>query len=659
MKFLLEIGVEEVPDWMLPSAIEHLRTKIAELLGPKIALAEATPRRLAVVIDRIAEREKDRTEIVKGPPVAAPVQAVEGFARKHGVTAADLKPDGSYYHLTKNIPGRATKEILTKELPGIILGIPWPKTMLWPGKGGERFIRPIRWMVCLLGKEIVSIEINGVVAGDKTFGHRQIGPKLRDGSPKPIKVSISTYEKALEKAGVILRATKRREKILGEVGPDAAKAPALVDAHTYLNEWPTALRGSFSGDYLSLPEEVLETVMRHHQKYFAVRGDDGKLQPEFIAVMNRKDDPEGLIRAGNERVLRARFNDARFFYEVDQKRTLDERVEDLKAVTFHKDIGSYYEKMERMVAMCSAPEEIRAARLCKADLTTEMVKEFPELQGIVGGLYAEAQGESPEVAKAIYEHYRPLSMDDAIPSTELGQRIALVDKLDTLRQMFEIGQIPSGSRDPFALRRASQGLVRLRTEGVVRLMIEGAESMETLPGTDYVFLKFHHPDWPAFIRERIVHYLRDVKGYKYDEVNAVLAAGLSNLKDVSARLSAVASVRTTPNFEPLAAAFKRIKNILKQAGAVTESDGVNPVLLETGHEAQLHSEFLRVKSQLSGDYATQLATIATLRPAVDAFFDKVMVNVEDTAVRRNRLSLLATMLREFSKIADFSEIVTG
>ncbi len=465
-------------------------------------------------------------------------------------------------------------------------------------------------------------------SGDTTRGHRQLGKK------KPLKVSIASYEKTLEKNGVILRASKRREKIIAEVGQENA----LVDLHVYLNEWPTALHGTFSPDYLSLPEEVLETVMRHHQKYFAVRGEDGHLKPEFIAVMNRKDDPEDLIRQGNERVLRARFNDARFFYEFDQKKKLADRLEDLKHVTFHKDIGNYFEKSQRMAALCDDETSKRAALLAKTDLTTEMVKEFTELQGIVGGRYAEAQGESPEVAKAIYEHYKPLSMEDSIPHTLAGQKVALADKIDTLQEMFRIGQIPSGSKDPFALRRAAQGVVRILVEGSVPPFVPADSQLAD------------------FLKERVIYYFRDVKGYKYDEVNAVLAAGWEDLKDVALRLQAVRAVRSTPDFEPVAAAFKRIKNILTQAKVVDHGE-VNPALLEPGPEADLFAA--RNAIVLGGDYAGDLAAIASLRPAVDLFFDKVMVNAQDPAVRTNRLNLLAGMLKEFSAIADFSEIVVG
>lgn len=637
-KFLLEVGVEEVPDWMLPPAVDHLRAQVEQLIAPlggKVTLAEATSRRLAIIAEKISEREADRTEVVKGPPVAAPPQAVEGFARKQGLSADQLEQKDGYWQVKRIIPGRQAKSLLAEKVPDLIEEIPWPKSMYWKRDEigpGFKFIRPIRWLICLLGKEVVPFEINGVKTSDFTMGHRRIGKR------KPLKVSISSYEKTLAKNGVILRAEERRKKIHDEVAALGGQIDdALLETHVYLNEFPHAIGGEFATEYLSLPEEVLVTVMRHHQKYFAVYGPDGLLAAQFVAVTNTPGDPD-VIRTGNERVLRARFNDARFFFDVDQKKKLEDRVEDLRHVTFHKEIGSYYEKALRMVALCDDESSRRAALLSKADLTTDMVKEFTELQGVVGGRYAEVQGESEEVAKAIYDHYKPVSMEDEIPSTAAGQKVALADKIDTLTEMFRIGQIPSGSKDPFALRRAAQGVIRILVEGDASIPVP------------------NDPKLKEFLLDRVRYYFKDVKGYAYDEVNAVLASGVNNLKEVAAKLKAVQAVRKTENFEPLAASFKRIKNILKQAN-FTGGGEVNPVLLEEGPEQRL---FEAKKSiQLTGDYSVDLVSIASLRPAVDAFFDKVMVNVEDAAIRQNRLTLLSSLLRDFSGIADFSEIVTN
>jgi glycyl-tRNA synthetase beta chain len=381
-----------------------------------------------------------------------------------------------------------------------------------------------------------------------------------------------------------------------------------------------------------------------------VVGEDGKLKPQFVAVMNTNADPEGLMRKGNERVLRARFNDARFFWDVDQQKRLADRVADLANVTFQAKLGSYLEKTNRVVALVrelgGGPDAERAALLSKCDLTTEMVKEFTELQGVVGGLYARAQGEREEVARAIYDHYKPLSMEDSIPESHAGRVVALADKLDTLRGCFAIGMVPSGSKDPFALRRAAQGVVRILVEGKISLPLS-----KLLAGDQQL---------SEFLLDRVRYYFREIRGFKYDEVNAVLASGSDDLVDVERRLQAVQAVRPTENFEPLAASFKRIQNILRQAefqGGVA----IDSTLLEGGPERDLHAEFERVRAEVRNgkEYRDALEAIASLRPKVDLFFDKVLVNAQDARVRQNRLALLHGLLTEFSSIADFSEIVTA
>ncbi|MBM4225916.1 MAG: glycine--tRNA ligase subunit beta, partial [Gammaproteobacteria bacterium] len=367
-------------------------------------------------------------------------------------------------------PGRAMKEILAESLPALITSIPWPKTMYWPSMGGPRFIRPIRWIVALLGNDVVEFECANVKSSNVTYGHRRLGAR------GPLTVTVDSYEQVLADNFVIVSAAKRRAKIELEVAAVAAskglhaKGDAkLLEVLTYITEYPTAIIGSFDASYLSLPSEVLVTVMRHHQKYFSVEEPDGELAPHFIAIMNIPADPDGHVVYGNERVLRARFNDARFFYDVDQKRTLAEREQDLSHVTFQAKVGNYLEKTARVAALAGelgGDDAAAAAHLCKADLTTEMVKEFTDLQGIVGGLYAKAQGASEAVARAIYEHYKPLSMDGSIPGSDelwgryptahearAAQAVSVADKIDTLRSCFGVGMIPSGSKDPFALRR--------------------------------------------------------------------------------------------------------------------------------------------------------------------------------------------------------------
>lgn len=644
---LLEIGVEEIPDWMIGDGLAHLEAKLLELVAPlggTVTLADATPRRLVVMMSGIAAMEADRVELVSGPPKQANPQAVEGFAKKNGAGVAELElvetAKGTYYSFRKKVAGKPALEILSNGLPGIILGIPWPKTMLWPGKGGARFIRPIRWLLCLLGEDVVPFSINGIATGNVTGGHRQLG-KHR------VPVTIASFEQTLRDNYVILRAKERRSKIVAELPAGVKADAALLETLTYITEYPTAIVGEFAEDYLNLPEEVLVTVMRFHQKYFSVLDANGNLAAKFVAVMNTASDADGLVKHGNERVLRARFNDARFFYNVDQQKTLANRVEDLKAVTFQKDLGSYHAKTVQVIALVAelGGDAIvqRAAELAKTDLTCEMVKEFTELQGIVGGLYAKAQGEPDAVATAIYDQYKPVSMEDSIPRTKAGQLLSLADKVNTLRGCFGIGLIPTGSKDPFALRRAAQGIIKILVEGELQI------GLKLLAGGDQKL--------SDFLLERVKHYCTEIKGFAYDEVIAVLAAGADDLQDALARLAAVQTVRGGSDFEPLAASFKRMKNILDQA-AFEPTGKVDAALFEDPSEAALWAAFAEVAARVKGKgYAEVLAGMATLRPAVDLFFEKVLVNAPDLAVRANRLTLLFSLKTEFSGIAEFSEIV--
>jgi len=638
LDFLLEIGTEEIPHWMIPGALAQIEK--LDLLGVKPSV-DATPRRLVVRASNVPAATAAREEVVKGPPVASGEKAAQGFAKKHGVDASHIKANGAYYELRKVTPGRAATEILAESLPSAILGIQWPKTMFWTGgKTGPRFIRPIRWIVALLGEEIIPFEVAGVKSGNVTRGHRKLGSSS-------VSVTTTSYEHDLRKNFVILSSHERRHKIETEAAYFGAVIDRdLLETLTFITEFPTAIKGNFDIGFMDLPGEVLTTVMRHHQKYFAVSVNPGRLAPYFVAIMNTSGDPEGLIKHGNERVLKARFNDALFFWKVDQQKKLVDRGDDLAHVTFQAKLGSYLEKTNRVVALVKElggnAHAQRAAELCKCDLTTEMVKEFTDLQGVIGGLYAKAQGEPEAVSRAIYEHYEPLSMEDSIPETIEGQIVALADKLDTLRGCFSVGLIPSGSKDPFALRRAAQGVVKILVEAKLDYLLDNLVSGELRD----------------FMMERIQHYFREVRGYKYDEVNAVLASGVSTLADVEARLIALAAVRPTSDFEPLAASCKRIRNILKQANF----DGIGLIdhgLLEAGPEQTLADRLASFVVANERDYTQRLVAIAAFRPAVDAFFDKVLVNAPDQAVRRNRLTLLNKLFTEFSTIADFSEIVTS
>lgn len=649
--FLLEIGTEEIPDWMIEPALADLRARYETAFaafGGSAILTAATPRRLILLAKDILDRAPDAQIVVPGPYVSAGAKAAEGFARKQGTTvnqlgkACDAKGERYVFHqLTK---GQSVTEALSEKLPEVITSIHFPKTMQWTGKNGVRFIRPIRWIVALLEAQVVSFEVAGVRSGNLTYGHRVLGSK------EPLVVSVATYLDVLRDNRVIVRAEERRRRIEEGLGPGVERDDDLLKTLVYLTEFPTPIRGTFDPAYLELPREILSTVMRHHQRYFSVVNDDGSLAPEFVAVTNTDGDPDGLIRQGNERVLRARFNDARFFWQVDQQKRLEDRVEDLAKVAFQAQLGSYKNKTERVVKLTiqlAGPDQDiqRAALLCKADLTTGMVKEFTELQGVVGGLYARVQGEPDAVATAIYDHYKPVSMEDSIPRTLEGQIVSIADKLDTLIECFKIGLIPTGSKDPFALRRAAQGIVRVLFEA--RL---------DFPIVDFVR---DVPQLHEFMNERIQFYLRDFLNFPYDEVNAVMRPPLTTLADLAERAEAVRGIRGSDDFEPLAASFKRIKNILKQAAFNTPRP-VDETLLAPGPERDLFAAFscVRQAAGASTSYRDKLSTIASLRPQVDLFFDKILVNDPNQDVRRNRLALLYSLLTEFSTIADFSEIVT-
>ncbi len=642
--FLLEVGVEEIPAWMIEPALAQLRKTLRDALKADVQ-AFGTPRRLAAYIPGLPKYQPDTEELLTGPPKKAPQQAAEAFANKCGVPVSRLKtmttPKGEYWSFLKKEKGQKTVALLQTLLPKTILGLHWPKTMYWTAKNGPRFIRPIRSLLALFGGKVVAFEIGGVKASNVTFGHRTLGkPKLKV-------VDFAHYKKVLRENGVILDLEERKRRILANEAKVRAN-PGLVDTLAYITEFPTAEVGSFDESYLTLPDEVLATVMEHHQKYLAVETAGGKLAPKFVFVMNRDADASGIVRHGNERVLRARFNDARFFWDTDQKVPLRDRGPLLEKVTFHAKLGDYAGKTNRveLLAREYAPwigadvdASMRAARLAKADLTTELVKEFTELQGIVGGLYARAQGEPEAVAAAIYDQYKPESMDDSSPRTREGAALSLADKLDTLREFFRIGIIPTGSKDPFALRRAAQGMIKVLADYSVSFPLDGGSLGE-------------------FLKERLHHFLREIKKFPYDEVNAVLAVEWNDVPKAIARCEAVGRVRATPDFEPLCAAFKRIKNIL----AKTQASGteVNAALLEDGPERELYNAASAIVTETTSltDYETILRRTATLRPAIDLFFDKVMVMVEDERVRRNRLALLSWLLQAFTRVADFSEIVT-
>jgi glycyl-tRNA synthetase beta chain len=548
--------------------------------------------------------------------------------------------------------------------------------MYWRAGKPERFVRPVRWVVALLDSDVVPLKIAGIEAGNASRGHR-----ILHGAEPVVLDQPKNYAERLRAAKVIVDVAERRQSIRKSL--DAATRTVagarwredepLIETVVHLTEWPTVILGNFEPEYLALPEEVLVTVMRDHQKYFAVEGADGKLAPHFLAVLNIQVDEDGYatIRHGNQKVLRARFKDARFFWEVDQKISLANRVESLKNVTFQKELGSYHWKTganlavarllaARVKAAGSDFDEaalLEAVELAKTDLTTELVKEFTELQGIIGGLYAKAEGLGEKVAQAIYAQYMPASTDDAIPTTIEGQLLGLADRIQTITAMFGIGNAPTGSKDPFALRRAANAIVKILAESELPLTlsdVSGSIGVE----------EDNREQVAAFLRERLSFYLKDVRGFAYDVVNAVVAAGADDVRDAIARAEALTAARESADFAAISSAFKRIKNILRQAeekGFAIQADAgvvLSPEAKQLADAASALAPEVAALRKLRF-YGQALEAIATLRPVVDAFFDKVMVLDPDPAVRGAHLALIQNVLNGFSGIADFSEIVTA
>jgi len=706
--FLLEIGTEEIPARMITSAAEELTSRLRDLLVrehlTEAATVESfsTPRRIAALARRVADAQPDVSEQVLGPSLKVafkdgqPTPAAHAFARKVNLQLDALEkvssPKGEYLAAKVLKKGREASALLAELLPKEVGSIYWAKNMYWRGKSAERFVRPLRWMVALLDGKVVPVEFGGIEAGRKSRGHRIL-------AQGEISLSVEDeYADKLRSACVIPRPAEREAIIRQGLDAETRKVPGarwredkeLLGTVVNLTEFPSVILGNFEHEYLSLPEEVLVTVMRDHQKYFAVEDASGKLAPHFLAVLNTSSDADGLIRHGNERVLRARFNDARFFWQTDQKITLRQRVELLKSVTFQKDLGSYFEKAIRTQHLSSlVAESIRekgiavrpgiiykAALLAKTDLTTELVKEFTELQGIIGGLYAKAQAAAldmnPFVGDVIYDHYKPESVEDAVPRSVESAVLAIADKADSIAGMFALGMQPTGSKDPFALRRAANGIVRILAEHKLPLSISQitADALLQYKGSEaekrFTAAESFPRDVAAFFRERLEFYLRDAKGYAYDVVNAVLASGMDNVPDAMMRAEAVAKVRGSEDFAAISSAFKRIKNILRQA-AETEKGGTEAVAgpFDVGEPAeralavQAMQSATRVRALCAAkNYDEALAEVAKIRRPIDEFFERVMVMVEDEPVRQRRLGLLAMLLGQFSSIADFSEIVT-
>jgi len=722
--FLLELLSEEIPARMQARAADDLRRLVTDALVERGLIYEGakafvTPRRLALVVAGLPGRQPDRSEERKGPRVGAPEKALEGFLKAAGLASIDeavvqSDPKGDFYVARTVKPGRATAEVIAEIMPAIIAGFPWPKSMRW-GSGTLRWVRPLHSIVATFGStqeepEIVRFEIGGIVSGDLTRGHRVH-------APGEIRVRrFDDYVDALQKAHVVLDAERRRDVIRADARTlaqaqnlELVEDEALVEEVAGLVEWPVVLMGAFEEDFLEVPEEVIRATIRANQKCFVLRRADGRLANRFILVANLEAaDGGAAIVHGNERVVRARLSDARFFWETDKKTRLQDRLEKLKSITFHEKLGTQHERVERIERLArelaplvgADPDKAgQAARLAKADLVTEMVGEFPELQGLMGRYYAEAEGLDPEVAAALEEHYRPQGPSDRVPAAPVSIAVALADKIDTLVGFWAIDEKPTGSKDPYALRRAALGVVRIVLENELRLRLLSVLRAEVAL------------DLLAFFADRLKVQLRE-QGARHDLVDAALAAGSplpggersrgeaeageglsstdqpphpalradlsplgrgeeqrasqnDDLVLIVRRVEALGRLLETDDGKNLLAGYKRAANILR---AEEKKDGVGAfegeadcALLTEKAEIDL-SKALDLAAPAAAeavrreDFALAAAALARLRPEVDAFFDQVTVNAPDPALRANRLKLLARLRRATRALADFDRI---
>jgi glycyl-tRNA synthetase beta chain len=680
----LELGVEEIPASMLEGAARQFLDTLSQLLREQRLSAGGTilwytPRRIIAGIRDIPASQTDLVETVTGPPKSVaydktgqPTRAAQAFAQKNDIPLSKIKiiqtSKGEYLSIERRIRGEKTGRILEKLIPEAIGRIQFPKTMHW-SPDNFRFARPIRWIVALFGGRIVRFNVADVTSSSFTAGHRFLG-KSR------IKVSsINSLQERLRENSVIVDPGERLASIESGLKREAENCGGvlledsdLLKTVVNLNELPSVIRGSFERRFLELPDEILITVMREHQKYFSVLEHGARLLPFFLTVINLQSDPEGIIRAGHERVLRARLADAAFFWETDRKTRLEEREPVLKNVLFQEKLGSYHDKTQRVLSLLPRVSQFlnredllqdlaTAARLFKCDLVTDMVKEFTDLQGVVGGLYARAEGYPENVWRAVYEQYYPKSTGSPSPSTVSGAILALIDRLDTVCGCFSIGLIPSGSGDPFAVRRQGNGILKIIFDhhfslSLDRLIQSSLQTYELPSGQVSSELK-------VFFEGRL-RFLFEEMGFAYDCVNSVLAAGFDNPLDALERLRALQSMREEADFLSLASNFKRVVNILSQAGG---SYGLpDETLLKDPAEVSLWQSYLQVRpgvdsARKNHDYGSALRSLASMRVVVDEFFKQVMVMAEDPAIRNNRMSLLDCISQLFRSIADISKIV--
>lgn len=697
-ELLLEIGVEELPYQFIAPALAVLKDSAEQLFKDQRLAFQSTrtlgtPRRLTLVVEGLATQQTSMVKETMGPskavafdPAGQPTRAATGFATGQGVAVHDLQirrtPKGEYLFAVKQEQGRPADVVLKALLPQLIAKLSFPKAMKW-NSTGVRFARPVRWLVAMFGGATLPIEAAGITAGHRTEGHRVLG------SAKGIVVrDAESYLKGLERQGVIPDPERRRHMIEEQIATLCKKTgfrlnidADLLDQAVYTTECPNAIIGSFKAAYLDVPEEILITSMKEHQGFFSLMNKDtGKLVAHFIAVTNNRAKDMSLIREGNERVLAARLADAKFFFDEDRKVKLEERAKKLSGVTFHQKLGTMAQKQERVAKLATTLAQMaglkdmmvnacrRAGELCKADLLTGIVGEFPTLQGVMGGYYARFDGEDPEVVVGIGQHYQPHSMDGPIPATLTPQVLSVADRLDSLAAFFHVGIVPTGSEDPFALRRHATAVVRILLEGVVRLdlgqAVQEARAVVAASGIKAAPIQGDaQKRLVDFLFERVRHYVKTVHELRDDVINAVLSVSdrqSVELRDLVAKMNALESVTTKPEFDPLIVGFKRAHRLVEKEQ--WDRKPVDKARFEHPSESALYQaiagEREKTMSAITrGDYDQALDALVRLKPVIDAFFTAVMVNAEDPAVRSNRLSLLQEVDDFFNSFADFSQIV--
>ena len=685
-ELLLEIGTEEIPSDYLENGLRDLKRLVeSHLRDERIVVGEGlevygTPRRLVLIGRAVADKQEDMVQEITGPPRRAafdgegnPTKAAIGFAEKQGVSVDAFKfvetPRGEYVSVKQEIPGRPTIHVLSEVIPGLVKSVPWPKSMRW-GDVGFSFVRPIHWVLALLDGQVIPFEVGGVRSGNITRGHRFMGLKTLEIN------GLEDYLRKMKKGSVIIDVEERKKEVKSSVVRAAETVsgtptmdPELLSTVTNLVEFPSAVCGGFDRAFLNLPEPVLITAMKKHQKYFALRDSVGQLLPNFVAVNNTLTRDEAVVRKGHERVLAARLSDADFFFKEDRKRPLEDRLEDLKEVIYQARLGTSYAKIQRCVRLAEyLAEQIlplktdnvrRAARLCKCDLVTEMVGEFPVLQGVMGGEYARLDGYPEEVCLAIQEHYLPVRAGDKLPTSPVGCIVGIADRMDTISGSFAIGLEPTGAAAPFARRRPARAIIRILEE--MQWDISLKECIVTSLTNLHQEVEFDENSVAqkvsGFIRERYKSMaLRS--GYESDLIDAVLSANFDHIHQLRSRIDQLRRFMTeSEEFESLALTFKRITNILKKQD---ESFSVNISLLREPCERRLWEAYEALKSdihRLSGQkaYFEALNLIVQLRQPVDELFDGVAILAEDAQLRDNRVAMLQDLARLFLSLADFSK----